>query len=72
MMWIAEKYAAADWNAAKEYERRRGRRENAKEMAVELFKRSVPLETIAESAKVPISKVEEWLEQAGVLQKSTK
>ena len=47
-MWIAEKYAAADWNAAKEYERRRGRRENAKEMAVELFKRSVPLETIAE------------------------
>ena len=67
MMWIAEKYAAADWNAAKEYERRRGRREYAKEMSVELFKRGVPLDTIAESAKVPISKVEELLEEAGLL-----
>ena len=68
MRWIAEKYAAADWNAAKEYERRRV----IKEMSVELFKKGVPLNIIAEAGKVPVSKVEEWLEWADLLQKSTK
>lgn len=68
MMWIAEKYAVADWNAAKEYERRRV----IKEMSVELFKKGVPLNIIAEAGKVPVSKVEEWLEWADLLQKSTK
>ena len=71
-MWIAEEYAAADWNAAKEYERRRGRREEKKEISVEMFHQGIALDVIATCVKVPVSKVEEWLEEAGLLQKATK
>lgn len=30
-MWFAEKYVDADWNAAKEYQRRKGMKEGIKE-----------------------------------------
>ena len=44
-MWFAEKYVDADWNAAKEYQRRKGIKEGIragkKEMALNLLKNGV-------------------------------
>ncbi|HIZ40844.1 MAG TPA: Rpn family recombination-promoting nuclease/putative transposase [Candidatus Anaerobutyricum stercoris] len=61
-MWFAEKYVDADWNAAKEYQRRKGK----KEMALELLKNGVAPDIIAASAEVSVETVEQWAQQIGI------
>ena len=66
-MWFAEKYVDADWNAAKEYQRRKGMKEGIKEgkkeMTLELLKKGVAPDIIAASADVPVETVEQWARQ---------
>ena len=67
-MWFAEKYVDADWNAAKEYQRRKGMKEGVKEgkkeMALELLKNGVSPDIIAASAEVSVETVEQWAQQS--------
>ena len=67
-MWFAEKYVDADWNAAKEYQRRKGMKEGVKEgkkeMALELLKNGVSPDIIAASAEVSVEIVEQWAQQS--------
>lgn len=67
-MWFAEKYVDADWNAAKEYQRRKGMKEGVKEgkkeMALELLKNGVAPDIIAASAEVSVETVEQWAQQS--------
>ena len=66
-MWFAEKYVDADWNAAKEFQRRKGIKEGIragkKEMALNLLKNGVAPDIIAVSANVPVETVEQWAQQ---------
>lgn len=66
-MLFAEKYVDADWNAAKEFVRREakseGIREEKRTMSVALFKKRIPLDVIAECAKVSVEEVRSWLEE---------
>lgn len=66
-MLFAEKYVDADWNAAKEFVRREAKSEGIKEekrtMSVALFKKRIPLDVIAECAKVSVEEVRSWLEE---------
>lgn len=62
-MWFAEKYAAADWNAAKEFQRRKGVKEGKKEMALNLLRNGVAPDIIAESAEVSLETIKQWAEQ---------
>ena len=66
-MLFAEKYVDADWNAAKEFVRREakseGIREEKRTMTVALFKKRIPLDVIAECAKVSVEEVRSWLEE---------
>lgn len=70
-MLFAEKYVDADWNAAKEFVRREaklegiseGIREEKRTMSVALFKKGIPLDVIAECAKVSVEEVRSWLEE---------
>lgn len=66
-MLFAEKYVDADWNAAKEFVRREakseGIREEKRAMSVALFKKRIPLDVIAECAKVSVEEVRSWLEE---------
>ena len=63
-MWFAEKYVDADWNAAKEFQRRKGIKEGKKEMALELLKNGVAPDIIAASAEVSVETVEQWEQQS--------
>lgn len=70
-MLFAEKYVDAYWNAAKEFVRREaksegiseGIREEKRTMSVALFKKRIPLDVIAECAKVSVEEVRSWLEE---------
>ena len=72
-MWFAEKYAAADWNSAMEFQRRKGERKgiqkNKEEMSMELLKRGVPTDIIAAAAKVPTETVEQWARENAIIEK---
>ena len=69
-MWLAEKYVDADWNAAKEFQRRKGIKEGIragnKEMALNLLKNGVAPDIIAVSANVPVETVEQWAQQSKI------
>lgn len=77
-MWFAKKYVDADWNAAKEYQRRKGMKEGIKEgkkegikegkkeMAMELLKKGVAPDIIAASAEVSVDTVEQWAQQSKI------
>lgn len=63
VMWFAEKYVDADWNAAKEFQRRKGIKEGKKEMALELLKKGITPDIIAASADVSVDTVEQWAQK---------
>lgn len=69
-MWFVEKYVDADWNAAKEFQRRKGIKEGIragkKEMALNLLKNGVAPDIIAVSANVPVETVEQWAQQSKI------
>ncbi len=69
-MWLAEKYVDADWNAAKEFQRRKGIKEGKREMSLELLKRGVEINVIAEVAGVSVETVEQWIKQSKVMSKN--
>ena len=62
-MLFAEKYVDADWNAAKEFVRREGIAEEKRAMSLAFFKKGIPIDVIAECAKVSVEEVRSWLEE---------
>lgn len=62
-MLFAEKYVDADWNAAKEFVRREGIAEGKRAMSLAFLKKGIPLDVIAECAKVSVEEVRSWLEE---------